>query len=86
MLSSHDQPHPALLYAIYLVAAASSRIPAVRSLTGSLYDIAGDKLEECVGMEDRLSDGVECTMILSRWLEGEGRGLEGLLMRAKADA
>jgi hypothetical protein len=78
------QPLPGLLFAMYTIGATSSFIPAVRTLADSLFLISKMKLEVAIEVEDRLIDVINGTRILSEWLFGRGRVVEGYQMSARA--
>lgn len=83
-LAHWARPHPALLFAMYTVAATSSYIPAVRALADSLFSIAASKVGEAIAQEDRLLDIINATKILSKWLLSKARALEAYSMSWKA--
>ena len=83
-LGSWQRPHPALLFAMYTVAATSSYIPAVRALADSLFAIAASKVDEGITQEDRLLDIINATKMLSKWLFSKARALEAYGLSWKA--
>jgi hypothetical protein len=83
-LGDWAKPHPALLFAMYTVAATSSYIPAVRALADSLFTITAKKVDEGITQEDRLLDVINATKMLSKWLFSKARALEAYSMSWKA--
>lgn len=83
-MGNWQRPHPALLFAMYTVAASSSYIPAVRALADSLYAIAAKKVDESISQEDRLLDCINAIKMLGKWLFSKARALEAYNMTWKA--
>ncbi|WVQ73976.1 hypothetical protein IAR50_003557 [Cryptococcus sp. DSM 104548] len=57
------QPHPALLFSMYTIAASTSYIPAIKRLEGSLYGIAVGLVERALREVEKPGEG-----------QGEGQG------------
>ncbi|WVN91033.1 uncharacterized protein L203_106280 [Cryptococcus depauperatus CBS 7841] len=77
LLPPEQQPHPALLFSMYTLAASVSYIPAIRYLAESLFEITKQKLDDGIRTGDRLVDIINGSKNISKWLYERGRLLEG---------